>query len=95
MTLHMTVIFQVRGGKRGNETVVLRPVRYAEKVQGLGATYATRLCLGYARYGAWTVGVLGLPDMSIQHYYVWGQGWGHFLTLCNTLPFALYNILPL
>lgn len=81
MTPQTSSIYQAQGGKKGNETGVLRPVGCAEEVPSLGAVNATRWCLGCVRYTARTAGVLRLPGVTLQHSYVWGQGWGHFLAL--------------
>ena len=92
VTLQMSSIYQAQGGEKGNKTGVLRPVGCAEEVRSLGAVNATRLCLGCVRDGAWAAGVLRLPDTSLQHSYVRGQGWGHFLALCNTLPLYVQRL---
>lgn len=47
MTPQTSSIYQAQGGKKGNETGVLRPVGCAEEVPSLGAVNATR--------GVWAV----------------------------------------
>lgn len=51
--------------------------------------------LGHVGCGTWTAGVLRLPDVSLLSSYVWGHGWSHFLTQCNTLPLHIQSIISL